>query len=321
MFGVDPVYLFYAFGIATAIIMADLVYQLLIRNSARRAGINRRLRRLEAGEDREQVLIDLRKRRGLGGQGETYLRGGALDRLVTQSGLMIGLPRLLLIIGAGGAAIGLVVWVLQADLLLAAGTGIAVSVSLPWLVLSFMRSRRQEAFAAQFPDALDIVVRSLRAGHPVSIAFGLVAREMPDPIGTEFGLVVDEVTYGLPLETALANLKFRVGHQDLALFVTSVSVQSSTGGNLSEVLEKLSRIIRDRFKLKRKVRSLSAEGRFSAIALSMAPWIIAGVIHLVAPTFFGEVWGHPLIIPIFVAAFLWSLIGDFVMYRMVNFKF
>ena len=96
--------------------------------------------------------------------------------------------------------------------------------------------RRQKKFGAQFPDAIDIIVRSLRAGHPVPIAIDMVAREMTDPIGTEFGIVADEITYGADLETAMRNLYFRVGQDDLPLFVTAVAIQGSTGGNLGEIL-------------------------------------------------------------------------------------
>ena len=111
---------------------------------------------------------------------------------------------------------------------------------LPFMVLRFLRSRRQKKFAAQFPDAIDIIVRSLRAGHPVPIAINMVARELGDPIGSEFGTVTDEITYGADLETAMRNLYFRVGTDDLPLFVTAVAIQGSTGGNLGEILENLS---------------------------------------------------------------------------------
>ena len=108
------------------------------------------------------------------------------------------------------------------------------------MTLKFLRGRRQKRFSAQFPDAIDIIMRSLRAGHPVPIAISMVAREMPDPVGSEFGIVTDEITYGADLETALRNLYFRVGSDDLPLFVTAVAIQGSTGGNLGEILENLS---------------------------------------------------------------------------------
>ena len=138
---------------------------------------------------------------------------------------------------------------------------------LPLLILKIMRSRRQKAFGAQFPDALDIIVRSLRSGHPVPVAISMVAREMPDPIGSEFGIVADEITYGADLETGMRNLYFRIGQEDLPLFVTAVAIQSSTGGNLSEILQNLSAVIRQRFKMRRKIRALAAEGRASALIL------------------------------------------------------
>src|SRR4029077_20070562 len=109
-------------------------------------------------------------------------------------------------------------------------------VVMPPFVLKYLRSRRQKKFSAQFPDGIDIIVRSLRAGHPVPIAIAMVSRELRDPIGSEFGIVTDEITYGADLETAMRNLYFRVGTDDLPLFVTAVAIQSSTGGNLGEIL-------------------------------------------------------------------------------------
>ena len=152
----------------------------------------------------------------------------------------------------------------RGDLLEALLIGLFCGTALPYLVLRFLRGRRQKAFGAQFPDGLDMIVRSLRAGHPVPIAITMVAREMKDPIGSEFGIVADEITYGADLETALRNLYFRIGQDDLPLFVTAVAIQGSTGGNLGEILENLSGVIRDRFKMRRKIRALASEGRASA---------------------------------------------------------
>ena len=185
----------------------------------------------------------------------------------------------------------------------------------------FLRGRRQKKFGAQFPDALDIIVRSLRAGHPVPIAITMVAREMPDPIGTEFGIVADEITYGADLETAMRNLYFRVGQDDLPLFVTAVAIQGSTGGNLGEILENLSAVIRQRFKMRRKIRALAAEGRASALILSSLP-IVMFVDHPDRRAGFlrqrlarGPDQDRARLSP----AAGWC-IGNFIMYRMVNFK-
>jgi tight adherence protein B len=190
----------------------------------------------------------------------------------------------------------------------------------PYVGLRILRGRRQKRFGMQFPDAIDIIVRSLRAGHPVPIAVSMVSREMPDPIGTEFGLVADEVTFGADLETAMRNLYYRVGQDDLPLFVTAVAIQGTTGGNLGEILQNLSTVIRQRIKMRRKVKALAAEARMSAIMLSSLPIAVFFMIHLVSPDFYGSVWQFDLTKLILAAAGGWMLIGNFAMYRMVNFR-
>jgi tight adherence protein B len=165
-----------------------------------------------------------------------------------------------------------------------------------------------------------MIVRSLRAGHPTPIALTMVAREMPDPIGSEFGIVVDEITYGADLETALRNLYFRIGQDDLPLFVTAVAIQGSTGGNLGEILENLSAVIRQRFKMRRKIRALAAEGRASALILSSLPIVMFLIIQLVAPDFYASVWDIPMTKHALLIAGCWMGIGNLIMYRLVNFR-
>jgi tight adherence protein B len=210
--------------------------------------------------------------------------------------------------------------VVRGDLTDAALIALAFGVGLPYLVVRFLRARRQKAFGAQFPDSLDMIVRSLRAGHPTPIAVTMVAREMKDPIGSEFGIVVDEITYGADLETALRNLNVRVGQDDLPLFVTAVAIQGSTGGNLGEILENLSAVIRERFKMRRKIRALASEGRASALILSLLPVLMFLIINVVSPTFYASVWQIPLTKQILFAAGVWMGIGNLIMWRMVNFK-
>jgi tight adherence protein B len=210
--------------------------------------------------------------------------------------------------------------VFRGDLIEAVLIALFFGVLLPYLVVRFMRKRRQKAFGAQFADALDMIVRSLRAGHPTPVALGLVAREMRDPIGSEFGIVVDEITYGADLETALRNLYVRVGQDDLPLFVTAVAIQAATGGNLGEILANLSAVIRERFKMRRKIRALASEARASAIILSSLPIVMFGIINMVSPNFYASVWDEPLTKQVLGTAIFWMLIGNSVMYRMVNFK-
>ena len=148
----------------------------------------------------------------------------------------------------------------------------------------------------------------------------LVTREMPDPIGTEFGIAVDEMTYGLDLRDALENLGDRVDVKDFQYVVVSISIQHDTGGNLAEVLSGLSKVIRDRFKLFRKIKALSGEGRMSAIVLSLLPFVTFAVIFSISPRFYTRVFPDPLFLPIAGGGFAMMLVGIFIMYRMVNFR-
>ena len=143
---------------------------------------------------------------------------------------------------------------------------------------------------------------------------------MPDPIGTEFGIVIDEITYGADLETAMRNLYFRVGSDDLPLFVTAVAIQASTGGNLGEILQNLSAVIRMRFKMRRKIYALASEGRASAMILSSLPILMFGVIYFLVPEFYASVWKYDLTKICLMLAAGWMGIGNLIMYRMVNFK-
>jgi len=225
---------------------------------------------------------------------------------------------LIALVGSGGAFLAMMHF--RGELAEAGVAGLVAGLAVPFAVLLVMRKRRHNKFAAQFPDAMDIIVRSLRAGHPVPVAVALVAQELPDPIGTEFGIAADEITYGADVETAMRNLYFRVGQEDLPLFVTAVSIQGSTGGNLSEILENLSSVIRERFKMRRKVKALAAEGKFSALFLSGLPVAIFFLLNLVAPDFYAVIWNQSLTKMGLALAATWMMLGNIVMFKMCNFR-
>lgn len=182
------------------------------------------------------------------------------------------------------------------------------------------RARRLARFGAQLPDVIDVIVRSLRAGHPLSVSLNLVAREMPEPAGLEFKLVVDEVNYGRSLSEALDNLSERVGYPELRFFVASTAIAHQTGGNLGEILSRLSRMLRERFRLSRRVRALSAEGRFSGYALSVLPVALFGIINLVSASYYAEFWKSAAATPVIAVSIGLLLVGNLVIYRLVNFK-
>ena len=320
MFNFNPIYLIYLLVGISAAMFAEGVYLLFYDKASYRKNINRRLRVMSDKSDRASVLVQLRRERGLTSSGDYQLPLVNLNKLVLQSGLTVGFGRLMLIIVVGMIAVFVGTMVFNGRFLHAVIAALFCGFVLPFMVLRFLRARRQKKFAAQFPDAIDIIVRSLRAGHPVPIAISMVARELPDPIGSEFGTVSDEVTYGADLESAMRNLYFRVGTDDLPLFVTAVAIQGSTGGNLGEILENLSAVIRQRFKMRRKIRALAAEGRASALILSSLPIGMFAVINFLVPSFYASVWGEDLTKIVLVLAGCWMGVGNCIMYRLVNFR-
>jgi tight adherence protein B len=160
------------------------------------------------------------------------------------------------------------------------------------MYLIMAKNSRVEQFENQLPDALDLIVRSLRVGHPLSAAIGVVGKEMPHPIGTEFRVAFDEVTYGQDVSEALQQLSDRVPVPDLKYLTVSVQIQSESGGNLAEVLGGLATVIRDRFRMFRKVKALTTEGRMSSWFLSFFPIFIVVFIQMVKPDYYTQVMDY-----------------------------
>ena len=320
-FEIDQVTLIYLFAAVSTILFVEALYLLFFSTASYKTTVNRRMRLMQVEPNRENILVQLRRERSLTSGGDYSLTTlQSLNRLVMQSGLTIGLWKFAAIVAAFTVIVFCVLLWYGFELVSALSVAAFLALVFPFLVLKMMRGRRHKKFGAQFPDGIDIIVRSLRAGHPVPVAVQMVGREMPDPIGSEFGMVSDEITYGADLETAMRNLYFRVGQDDLPLFVTAVAIQGSTGGNLSEILGNLSAVIRQRFKMRRKIKALAAEGRFSAILLSGLPIAMFLVLEVMAPDFYGGVWKIDMTKIVLACAGGWMLMGNLIMFRLVNFK-
>jgi tight adherence protein B len=320
-FEFDQVTLIYLFAAVATILLVEALYLVFFSAASYKTTVNRRMRLMQVEPNRENILVQLRRERSLTSGGDYSLTTlQSLNRLVMQSGLTIGLWKFAAIMAAVAAIIFCALLWYGFNLVPALSAAAFSAFALPYLALKMMRGRRHKNFGAQFPDAIDIIVRSLRAGHPVPVAVQMVGREMPDPVGTEFGMVSDEITYGADLETALRNLYFRVGQDDLPLFVTAVAIQGSTGGNLSEILGNLSAVIRQRFKMRRKIKALAAEGRFSAIILSGLPIAMFLVLQVMAPDFYGSVWKVEMTKIVLACAGGWMAMGNLIMFKLVNFR-
>jgi tight adherence protein B len=314
----DRLSLVLIFVFLAASIAFQLFASVFIRSRRNAARINRRLSLGDKLEQKGQVLAQLRRERWIGsGQLENL---GYLRTLVVQSGIRMTTQRVVLLplaVFAAAFALGMLITGSKG---LSGVAAFAMTLVLVYGYLVLARARRITRFGTQLPDAVDVMVRSLRVGHPVPTALTLVAEEMADPIGSEFGMAADEVTYGSDLPSAIANLARRVGHPDLQFIVVAIGIQSTTGGNLAVLLANLSQIIRARFKLMRKVRALSSEGRFSAVALTILPFAMFGILTLMSPDVWGTVWMQPSWPMVMSGCLAMIAVGNVIMYKMVNFK-
>ncbi len=283
-----------------------------------RGAINRRLVLTKQNASAQEVLEILRRERGLIGLDNKYF--AKLNHLIMQTGLRLDGKWLIAIACSSGllffALFGVGFGYGPISFILAALSG-ALSLA---LFLALMRSKRIAKFSGQLPDAIDVIFRGVKAGYPFTIALGLVAKEMVDPIGTEFGMTSDEINFGSDMGAALDNLFYRVGHEDLLYLTMALKIQNETGGTLAEILSRLARLLRQRAMLRLKVRAISSEGRLSAVVLTLMPFVLFGIISLVRPDYYFGVSDNPIIMPAVIVALTLLVVGNVIIYRMVNFK-
>jgi tight adherence protein B len=254
------------------------------RRTGARATARKRLRQIALGIQNPEVQAEdsiLRARREVRRRLvdlTRFLPGGPeLERRLYQAGLTISPGAFtVLCIGVGAGA-----WLVASIVFYSPAIAFPFVLAgfLPFVQVERLRSRRMQSFEAQFAEALDLITRAMRAGHSLTFGFQMVGDEMPDPIGSEFAQVAEEIKLGRELRVALANLVYRVEAGDLPFFVTAITIQRETGGNLAEVLENLGSLIRDRFALYGKVRALTAIGKASANLLAMMPLLVVFLLY------------------------------------------
>ena len=294
--------------------------------------VNKRLKMISEGRSREEVVAVLRKNDGTDFSSFPPLIAGRLEKLekslrATGIGMTTGQAVFAMVIGFAVifaiAATGAVLsgFIMSPGvLLMIAALAFCAAIFLPSLVISGIAQKRRKRIEEQFPISLDVFVRALRAGHPVASAIDLLTKELPDPIGSEYGLIADEVSYGADLTDSLASMAERWELEDIRMFVVSLSVQTETGGNLAEILEKLAEVIRARASLYRKVRALSSEGRMTGWMLTVLPVGAFVGLFLINPGFYLDVAQDPVFIIGFVALLGLYLIGFFMIRAMVDIK-
>ena len=315
---------------AIVLMVERLIGAALIKRAGGRE-VNRRLDAIAHGSSRSDTAVMLRRHIVTLPDLPPYLARPAMafERMLMAARVAMPAGQLLIAVLVAPLILfvimGLLMFMLHQPfgfgrLMLLAVASLAIGAGIPLFWLQLRANRQRKLFIDQFPVALDVFVRGLRAGHPVAAALDLLTTEMPDPIGSEFGLVADEVTYGADLRDALMAMADRWQVEDVRMFVVSLAVQSETGGNLAEILENLSRVIRERAGLMLKVRALSSEGRITAMMLTILPVGTFVALFLLNPPFYLDVADDPAFMPGFAVLIFLYAVGFWLIRRMVDLK-
>ena len=243
-----------------------------------------------------------------------------LQTRLQRAGLQISKQQFYLLSLGAGATGGIAAFIVTFNVYLAAGGAIVGALGLPRWLLNFLRRRREEKFLKDMADAIDIIVRGLRAGLPVSDAMQVIAREMPEPVGPEFLEVVEGQKIGIPIDQGFARMYERVPLKEVNFLAIVIAIQQKTGGNLAEALDNLSSVLRDRKKIKLKIKAMSQEAKSSAAIIGALPFVVMGAISVLNPDYLTPLWTTKMGNIMLIGSGIWMLTGVLVMRWMINLK-
>ncbi|WP_128514223.1 type II secretion system F family protein [Tabrizicola thermarum] len=314
--------LIYIMIFVAVVVIVNGIYLIVFGKSiSLNSKVSRRLTLLEKNANREQVLEQLRKEMNQHLNARNIPLYSMLAKKAQRANIafspqaLIGIMALLSVV-----AFMLLSIFTAAEFGLRVVLGIAMGVGGVFYWVNSTAKKRMNLLEEQLPDSIELMVRSLRVGHPFSTAIGIVAKEIPDPLGSEFGVIADEAAYGRDISESLKAFAERMDSQDLRFLAVAVSIQQQSGGNLAEILEGLSKVVRARFKLFRRVRAITAEAKWSGMFLSGFPIVALIMINVVQPDYYDEVRETSAYIPaaLFVVSFL--IINIIYMKVMTNIK-
>lgn len=217
-------------------------------------------------------------------------------------------------------AIGVVVFIATKALLLSLGVGLLLGAGIPHLVVNYLISRRTNAFISKFPDGIELLVRGLRSGLPVTETLGIVAQEVPGPVGYEFKAVIDRIKVGKTMEDALQDTADKLGIAEFNFFTITLAIQRETGGNLAETLSNLANVLRQRGQMKLKIKAMSSESKASAYIVGSLPFLVSAAITVMNPDYMSGFMTDDRLIVAGIGAGVWMSIGVFIMAKMVSFE-
>ncbi len=314
--------LIYGLIFVAVLVLVEGIYLTIFGKSiSLNSRVNRRLEMLEKGKGREQVLEQLRKEMSQHMRSQKIPLYAILASKAQKANIAFTPSQLIMVMVVLGmiAFVGLSVGT-SAALAIRIVVSIAMGVGGVFVWVNNKAKKRMSLIEEQLPDAVELMVRSLRVGHPFSSALNIVAKEVPDPLGSEMGVISDEAAYGRDVGEALKAMAERLDMQDLRFLAVAVTIQQTSGGNLAEILDGLAKVIRSRFKLFRRVNAITAEAKWSGKFLSGFPLLALIGINVAQPNYYDDVMTEPVFVPaaLVVAGFL--IANIFVMKSLVNIK-
>ncbi len=245
---------------------------------------------------------------------------GDIPRRMKQAGMTLK-PRLLLMISALATAVLFLLLQSYVNAVVAAAAAILIGMILPMSVINIFRKRRIEAFVKALPEALDLMRRGLSVGHPLNVTIQNVSSTLPGPIAEEFAIVAAQIAYGETLQDAVFELAKRMDQEDVYYLAATIQLQHSAGGNLGAVLGTLSKVIRKRFAMRRRIKAVSSEGRISAVILTALPFGMYAGTLLTAPNYYSGVSDDPLFIPMCIGIVFFVVGNGLMLHKLVSFRF
>ncbi len=277
----------------------------VVRAAARGAQKSRR-------EQVEGSLKELEQRRA---------KSPPLPVRISQAGLTWSKRQFFIISGALGGGVFLLFMIINAGILAALAAGFAAGFGLPLWMLKFLKNRREAKFIAGFPDAVDVIVRGIKAGLPLLESLKIIAVDAPEPIRSEFRAILDTQAIGMPLGEACGKLFDRIPVAEANFFGIVIAIQQKAGGNLSEALGNLSKVLRERKKMKAKIQAMSMEAKASASIIACLPLAVMILVYITSPNYIELLWTHPTGRFMMACSAAWMSMGIFVMRKMINFDF
>jgi tight adherence protein B len=306
-----------------------MVYAAVAGPSASKA-TNRRLEAVRERHSRSnEVATQAQLKRILQTRSQTKMDGLAqrlipnpklLQHRLTQTGKSWTLPQYALASLGLAAVVGGALMARGMPFLLSLFTGLFVGIAVPHKVVGKLIKRRVTRFTARFPDAIDLMVRGLRSGLPITETLGVVADELPGPIGEEFRTVTDKMKIGRTMEAALQDTADRLGTPEIQFFVITLAIQRETGGNLAETLGNLSEVLRKRAQMKLKIRAMSSESKASAWIVGSLPFIVFGLVFFINPDYMQKFFVDQRLMITGAGGLIWMGIGVFIMAKMIDFE-